>query len=220
MLMASVFQSLCAACGGVCDFNDILCESCSASIRKIDARCTNCGHPLNINAAFCGHCADQQIDHYYADYIFEGAARKMILEVKYAWRLRGVSQIGRLCGFFRVDFSLYDTACVVPSHFLRNFVRYVHPVSLIKKALAKNIKFENLLRRTRNTEFQSKLSRRERARNIKGVFETKGGLKGKKIILIDDIITTGSTLREAAKALKKAGADRVDVYALFARRPA
>jgi ComF family protein len=99
-------------------------------------------------------------------------------------------------------------------------MRYIQPVNEMQKALLKRICFENLLKRTRYTAYQSKLSKAERAKNIKGVFETRANLKGKKILLVDDILTTGSTLREAAKTLKKAGADRVDIYTLFARRSA
>jgi predicted amidophosphoribosyltransferase len=221
-MLSSIVYSLCANCGGGCGFGDILCKNCRALIKKVDSRCLNCGHPLRINASYCGYCGDIErwIDHYYSDYWFDGAARKMILEVKYNWRIRGYSQIGRICECFGVDFNAYDLACIVPSHILRVFMRYIHPVNVIKKALSPKIRFENLLKRTRYTKYQSRLSKRERRLNIKGVFKTDADLNKKKIILIDDIMTTGSTLSEAAKTLKSAGAEIVDVYTLFARSPA
>jgi ComF family protein len=223
-MLSSVFQSLCAGCGGVCGFKDILCEKCVKAIKRIEHACGHCGRPLNVQTSYCGFCADKDrgkgIDYYYADYLFEGAARKMILDVKYNWRIRGAAQIGRLCECSGVDFAAYDAACVIPCHFLRNFMRYFQPVNIIKNALSEKIKFEKLLARTRYTVYQSRLSKKERVKNIKGVFETRTPVNGKKIIIIDDVMTTGSTLKEAAVTLKKAGAAVVDVYALFARRPA
>jgi predicted amidophosphoribosyltransferase len=216
-MLSSVFQTVCIGCGELCAFDDILCKKCTSSMKVIKTRCSNCGHPLNISASYCRHCAERAVDHYYADYSFEGFARKMIINIKYGWRLRGGSQIGRLCSCFGVDFGRYDAACVVPSHFLRNFMRYIHPVRQMQKVLQNKLNFEKLLKRTRYTAYQAKLSRSGRLKNIRGAFETRGGVEGKKILLIDDILTTGSTLREAAKTLKRSGADMVDVYTLFAR---
>ena len=81
--------------------------------------------------------------------------------------------------------------------------------------LAKNLsrKFEipvqNLLERTRDTKNQFKLSKIEREENMKSAFKLKSELKAHNIFLIDDIVTTGSTLKEAASILKRNGANKV-----------
>jgi len=65
--------------------------------------------------------------------------------------------------------------------------------------------------RKRNTRTQTGLSREQRQRNVKGAFEFTGklSLKGKRLLLVDDVLTTGSTMRECARTLKTAGADRI-----------
>jgi ComF family protein len=73
---------------------------------------------------------------------------------------------------------------------------------------------ETILIRKRYTPSQTKLSREERAQNMEGAFMCSKSLKGATILLVDDVITTGSTVESCAAALKRAGADLVDVFAL------
>lgn len=69
---------------------------------------------------------------------------------------------------------------------------------------------KNLLEKKKNTKRQVELKGRERRKNLEGVFAFKDGdLKGKTIIIVDDVTTTGATLNECAKVLKKAGAKEV-----------
>ena len=89
----------------------------------------------------------------------------------------------------------------------------------IAKELAKlsGRSLDNSLKRSKKTEMQALLKFNQRAKNVKNAFALKGDLKHKKIILIDDVMTSGNTLRECAKALKKAGAEEVLVM-VFARK--
>jgi ComF family protein len=69
------------------------------------------------------------------------------------------------------------------------------------------------LRRRRNTRAQSGLSRKQRRQNLRGAFSWHGSRKpGRHVALIDDVMTTGTTVTECARILKKAGAKRVDVW--------
>lgn len=78
-------------------------------------------------------------------------------------------------------------------------------------------KMDCSLRRIRNTNMQAQLKLNQRADNVKGAFAVSGPLINKKIILIDDVMTTGYTLNECAKALRKAGATDIKVL-VFARK--
>jgi len=73
---------------------------------------------------------------------------------------------------------------------------------------------KNPLKRVRNTKPQSELSYKERLSNVKGAFEAEEMVKGKRILLLDDVMTTGATLHEATFALKKKGAKEVHLLLL------
>jgi ComF family protein len=218
-MLDDVFTALCTGCGVKVAYRDLICASCAGKLEKVTHRCGNCGHPLAVDAAYCRYCKIKWIDHYFVDYIFIGLARKMIIDIKYKWCFRGSSQIGRLCLADGVDFGGYDALVSIPAHFWRRFVRFVQPVEIIEKYFSNYIKPLNALKRGRNTAFQSKLGRVARFMNVKGAFTVVETVKKMKILLIDDIITTGSTVTEAAKTLKKAGAAKVDVYAMFTGVP-
>jgi ComF family protein len=111
----------------------------------------------------------------------------------------------------------------VPLHSRRIRQRGFNQAILIGELLSKewNIPLERrLLRRIRWTEPQVNLAATERAANVKGAFavDDPGKVKGRRIILIDDVLTTGSTVSECSKVLKKAGAEAVFV-ATVARVP-
>jgi ComF family protein len=101
----------------------------------------------------------------------------------------------------------------VPLHSKRQRWRGFNQAENLAKVVAKNLNLpiENLLTRQRNTPPQAKLNKTEREKNLTGAFaiNMKKSLQGKKIILIDDVVSTGSTILECAKVLKIAGASEV-----------
>lgn len=108
----------------------------------------------------------------------------------------------------------FDMVLSVPLHRRREFSRGYNQSLLISRALSRQLNVPDcsgLLKRLRNTDTQSLLDRQARLRNVRGAFivEKPEKVKGKSILLIDDILTTGSTLDECGKALKHAGAFRV-----------
>jgi ComF family protein len=109
----------------------------------------------------------------------------------------------------------------VPLHFLRKLQRGFNQAETLAASLARELKLPHrsrILKRVRRTRPQSELSRDERRGNVSGAFSArrKAILKGATVLLVDDILTTGATCSEAARALKKAGAARV-IVAVIAR---
>ena len=107
----------------------------------------------------------------------------------------------------------YDLITAVPLHKVRERERGYNQSDLIGKelGLAIDVEFDKkILKRNRNTVTQTKLSRKERNENVKGVFTCKTDVQNKKILLIDDVVTTGSTLNACAAELKKSGAIKID----------
>lgn len=130
--------------------------------------------------------------------------------------------LGALVGdtLFRFwDVNSVDLLVPVPLHLKRLRHRGFNQAHLLIQRWAKHdgIPFDGLtLLRNRWTEPQTALSRKERKKNIKGAFvvKTRDRIEGKKIVLVDDVYTTGSTVNECARVLMSAGAQIVDVLTL------
>ncbi len=109
-----------------------------------------------------------------------------------------------------------DLVIPIPIHWSRRFSRGFNQAELLSEQLP-NVD-RTCLSRRRRTRPQVSLTREERTQNLLGAFVAKGNLKGKEVLLVDDVYTTGSTARVCADALKKAGAERVGVL-VFALEP-
>jgi ComF family protein len=112
------------------------------------------------------------------------------------------------------DVRQYDMVMSVPLHKQREFARGFNQAYLLSRALSRELKRpegSGLLKRERHTNAQSLLNRKDRQENIKGAFSVVSPqkIKGKSILLVDDILTTGSTLEECGSTLRKAGAVKV-----------
>lgn len=127
-----------------------------------------------------------------------------------------LAQQGLESGIFRDA----DTIAPIPSTALRNWRRGYDPATLLARETAKisGIPLRNLLRRIRSTPPQSSLPARERPGNVAGVFRAAKDTRRKSVVLIDDVMTTGSTAYAAARALLDAGAVSIRLL-VFARTP-
>ena len=222
-MLSAIFTPICVECGKTCEYNELVCAECVCKLKEPEHRCMGCGHPSSADTYYCKRCDDKEstVDYYYTDFLYTDALRIMIRKIKYEWYFRGAKQLGSLC---RVDEELldgYDLIVPVPFHFRRRFARFIQPVDIIAAELATRTAtpVRYALKRARHTEYQSRLSRKARLTNVKGAFELAEDVKNRQILLIDDILTTGATVREAAKLLKKGGAAGVDVYTLMCAAP-
>ena len=114
-----------------------------------------------------------------------------------------------------------DLLLPLPLHPQRLKERGFNQALEIARPLAKNLKLPlelKLLQRTRDTEHQARLTEKARHRNMRKAFVATGDLTDRHIALVDDVMTTGASLDAAARALKQAGAARVDCWVL-ARTP-
>ena len=121
----------------------------------------------------------------------------------------------KVCGFL----EKYDIIIPVPIHKKRRLKRGYNQTELIAKEICKNISLElktDVLIKQKNIKAQSELNKNERKQNIKNAFEIKNinEIIDKKILLFDDIYTTGSTVNECSKILKKAGAKQIGVVTI------
>ena len=150
---------------------------------------------------------------------YEGMARQLLLSYKFNEKsymyVCFVNFILKNKKIFE-KIQSYDTIIPVPISKKRMKERGYNQSLLIAKKLSKDLKIqlqENCLLKTKNIIEQSKLNKKQRAENIQNVYELKNGeiLNNKRILLIDDIYTTGSTVNECAKILQQAKPEKIDV---------
>lgn len=160
-----------------------------------------------------------EFDAAYSYGSYDGNLRDLIHLFKYA-RVRSLARpFGRLL-ISALPLNLrFDAVVPMPMHWLRRWRRGFNQAELLARAVAKHTGLPCLkaLRRTRSVPAQAGLTAAQRRRNTTGTFAAarrKLALEGRHILLVDDVLTTGSTARAAAAVLKRAGAARVTVLTL------
>jgi ComF family protein len=142
--------------------------------------------------------------------LFTDTLRDIIHHLKYSDRVSLANPLGDMLKqcLEREGFT-GDLIIPVPLHRSRERQRGYNQAELIAGRLDRRMN-TRLLRRRKNTPSQTGLSRNERKRNLTAAFEVRGEIEG-SVIVVDDVYTTGSTMNEIARTLKRAGAERVEV---------
>jgi ComF family protein len=224
--------AFCSSFEGV-DDRSLLCADCEARIPEVkEPFCERCGRPFvdmgNAAPRLCGRCMTSPASYLdrtrFATYDV-GEVNRAIRRLKYGGALymtRPLTHI--LCRAFdlRLSAADYDMIVGAPMHVNRLRSRGFNQSVLLAQALAAHAGkplARKLLLKIRDTPAQAGLHRSERLRNLKGAFAVRKGtpIRGLRILLVDDVLTTGATLEEAAKTLKKAGAARVEGLVLALR---
>jgi ComF family protein len=159
------------------------------------------------------------VDGTVSPFLYEGVCRDLVLALKYQGRTslvpfladRMAEEVVRQMGLPATE---ADRILPVPLHPTRLRERTFNQAELLARALADRMGIpceENLLIRCRPTQPQAELTREERSRNVRGAFDLRSGsgLRGSRLLLVDDVLTTGATAEACAALLKKAGARSV-----------
>ena len=233
LLQAAVsllYPSVCTICGRSIRAGEYLCGDCETRVTRIvPPFCQACSEPFegSITGAFpCTNCAHRTIyfDAAVAAYRGRGIVRQIIHEFKYGRQIHLRHLVARWLHAAlddeRLRGSRFDIIVPVPLHATRLRERGFNQASLLAALLSAqtSISSKPLLERIRYTTTQTALDRSERMENLHNAFRLRknADVRGLRVLLIDDVLTTGSTLSECARVLKRAGA--LSVYAAMAAR--
>jgi competence protein ComFC len=191
--------------------------------------CSRCAEPFDgaIDGSFaCSNCANQTL-HFeaaIAGFRARGVVRRVIHNFKYhkqVYLRHLVSDwLAATLDDPRMDTSNFDLIVPVPLHPAKRRERGFNQAELLARALSRRTRLPIVLalERVRYTTTQTALDRTERMENLRNAFRLRPGrnVRGSRVLLVDDVLTTGSTLSECARVLKKSGAS--SVYAATAAR--
>ncbi|MBI3088394.1 MAG: ComF family protein [Candidatus Omnitrophica bacterium] len=201
-VVALLYPPACLLCHGRLPDDAAVCEPCRQAMTPcLPPVCQRCG--LSLAAPF----------------LYRNRVRDAIHAFKYEGRRRiGAWLAHRMTQTAAAAFPLHavDAVVPVPLHWLKQRWKGGNPAAVLAQAVAGALGLPydpTALARTRWTPTQTRLTPRQRARNVQGAFRARPGRRSSAVLLIDDVFTTGATAQACAAALRTAGAERVFVLA-------
>jgi ComF family protein len=231
------FPRLCAFCSSDrnVDPDSMLCATCAGSVEPIRSPfCDRCGRPFpsftGVPLHYCGECLSNPPAYHRArfDVEYEEPVRGAITRFKYGSAFQMARPLSLLLAqAFQDHFSDHEIDLIlsIPMHRKSLIRRGFNQALVLAERLARHTGIpldRNSCTKTKDTAPQAGLSRKERITNLRGSFGIARAdrLAGRRVLLVDDVSTTGSTVREAARIIVKKGkAERVDVLVLAVRLP-
>ena len=230
-LVELVFPPRCIACGTWrYDGADPLCGECREAVKR-DCKgtaCPTCAAPVSpyeVSLGRCGQCRGRSLR--IAGTVRAGIYRDLLARLLRTYKYHGREELAILLGGWLAEAiesapwrDRIEAIVSVPTHWKRRFNRPFHAADALASYVARKVSlpYVSILRRIRAGPRQIGLSDTERAVNVRGAFAIRKGvvLRDARVLLIDDVRTTGATLEECAKVLRRGGA--AEVYAAVVLR--
>lgn len=219
-----VLPSHCLACEQPLDTPQLVCATCLDTFEAIEPpRCRKCGKPMGKYSETRRRCSDCKrhpllFDQATAPWVYDEVVRDLVLKLKFCratlvadfFAEQMASHLGEMS--WRAAIDLVQP---VPMHWAKAFWRGYNQAELLARGVCQRVQlpFSRSLKKGLYTPPQSRLSRSSRLANLEGAFRVRprDSVKGKRILLVDDVLTTGTTCSECARVLKAAGAKKVFV---------
>lgn len=223
-----VLPPRCLSCRGRVEDQGTLCAECWKDLTLLEEPCCHrCGYPFHYRMpedSLCPSCIQRlpAFERARAVFRYDDASRALVLAFKHSDEIHGAPVYGQWLA--RAGAALLadaDLIAPVPLHPRRLLRRRYNQAGLLAQAAGRRAERPvavDLLRRRRHTASQAQKSPSARRRNVQGAFAVrqrwKDRIQGKRVVLVDDVLTTGATVEECARVLCRAGAGAVDVLTL------
>lgn len=223
-----VLPPTCFGCAVEVEEQGGLCPSCWSGLHFIsNPYCKSCGFPFAHDmpdGVLCASCHSDApgFDGARAALAYNAESRPLVLAFKHGGRSEGLKTMAKWLKAATSDFlDEVDLIIPVPLHGMKLFRRKFNQSAWLADALSAECGIPSdsfILKRVKNTRTQGGLSRHQREKNVRAAFrvaeDALDRVKGRQILLVDDVLTTGATVENCTKALKKAGADIVYIGTL------
>ncbi len=225
-LQFHLFPATCLVCGasgeGILD----LCGGCHSELPRNNHPCQRCGIPLyGENPLVCGQCQRHPppFERTLTPFLYEPPMDHLIKMLKFQGQLAAATLLGHLLqeALAHRTTPLPEALLPVPLHSKRLAERGFNQALEIARIVSKTLSIPvlvNAVQRSRATPPQVSLDAKARRGNVRGAFRLQQSLQAKHVAIMDDVITTGSTVAEVAQVLKMSGVEEVEIWAL-ARTP-
>lgn len=225
----AVFPAICLLCDTPIQSAQNICLPCLQDLPILTQRCYRCAQFLSgtTGDSTCGNCLKKPplFDRTYTLFAYQTPVLDFIIRLKFHGELLYATMLGELLSE-QIQHSWYcnqafpDLIVPVPLHKERLRKRGYNQALEIAKPIAKQLKIpldKYGIKRTKPTLPQSNLSAKDRKKNVATAFSTAHSYQGLFVAILDDVITTGATVAELSKVLKKQGATRIDVWSCARR---
>jgi ComF family protein len=220
-----LFPPTCVLCTAPGQSDGIdLCVGCMSDLPLNSNACTRCGEQLTISsvALLCGACLHKppRYQNTHCAYRYSYPIDHLVRALKYHERLTYARVLGELLARSLVNVRIEpwpELLVPVPLADHRYRERGYNQASEVAEQLEKRLGIPvraDLLDRMRVTREQAGLDRSNRRKNVRNAFAMRAPLGAKHVAIVDDVVTTGSTVNEVARVLKKAGAQTIEVWAV------
>ncbi|MBQ8433970.1 MAG: ComF family protein [Clostridia bacterium] len=215
----------CLNCGRDVFDDTGFCPECAKLLPHNNGKtCPRCGVGIDGEETFCGHCAFDKVyfDKAYSAFSYEGIIKKAIVKMKF----HNLATFATPLAYHLVELSNkhnlhFDVVTFAPMSKKSKRTRRYNQAQLLANAFCDRLGISqpmDALVKVKETSPQEKLNKQERKQNLVGAYKINADVKGKVVLVIDDVKTTGSTLNECAKVLKNAGATTVLCLTVASRK--
>ena len=218
LLLDFALPPRCAGCGEVTDEVNAFCPPCWSRIEWLgNSGCSRCGLPLaGTEVDTCGRCMAQppKLERIRAAVAYDDLPRSIALKLKYGRKVALARTMARYMTPLRGDWPEDAVVVPVPLHRWRLWGRGFNQSALVARELARSWDLSadvTALRRVKPTRPLKGLNHAQRRKAVSGAFKATSDFAGRTVVLIDDVLTSGSTAEACAQALRRAGAGRVEL---------
>lgn len=217
---SAIYPPHCVLCGAPGTGGRDLCAGCLDALPRNHTACLRCGVPLSQGETLCGSCAKKPppLEASHIPFRYSSPLDHLLLQLKFHQKLYLAPLLGGLLADALVKRRepMPDCLVPVPLHTERLRERGYNQALELARVVSNRLGVPvdaTLCLRKRATAPQTALDGRERRRNLRGAFWVREGTTPQHIAIIDDVVTTGTTVNELARTLRRSGAQRVEVWA-------